>query len=183
MAEEHHRLALQKKCLLAWFHRSQESLARKMAQAEEFCSRMLLRRVFWSWLWVRKQGWGLSVHHSSSGPWRRTGWKPKHPWPLRLLSRTMVSPSHCFDMNLKMSSQFSVSSSHMIYKSVKHNVQGYFTKFMKNGIKDAYLAVNNFEFQARFLCNTHIHDLCEELSHHCISFCSVLISYHSVEVV
>ncbi|XP_058517891.1 coiled-coil domain-containing protein 191 [Ochotona princeps] len=51
VAEEHHRLALQKKCLLAWFHRSQESLARKKAQAEEFCSRMLLRRVFWSWLW------------------------------------------------------------------------------------------------------------------------------------
>nr|XP_051674985.1 coiled-coil domain-containing protein 191 isoform X2 [Oryctolagus cuniculus] len=51
VAEEHHRLALQKKCLLAWLQSSQESLAKKTAQADEFYSRILLRRVIGSWLW------------------------------------------------------------------------------------------------------------------------------------
>lgn len=44
-------MALQKKCLLAWLQSSQESLAKKTAQADEFYSRILLRRVIGSWLW------------------------------------------------------------------------------------------------------------------------------------
>ncbi|XP_023373590.1 coiled-coil domain-containing protein 191 [Otolemur garnettii] len=50
LAEEHHSLALQRKCLLTWFHCSQESLARKMTRANQFYSQILLRRVIQSWL-------------------------------------------------------------------------------------------------------------------------------------
>ncbi|EHA97746.1 Coiled-coil domain-containing protein KIAA1407 [Heterocephalus glaber] len=50
VAEKHHSLALQRKCLLTWFHCSQESLARKTAQADQFYSQQLLRRVIQSWL-------------------------------------------------------------------------------------------------------------------------------------
>nr|XP_054102051.1 coiled-coil domain-containing protein 191 [Callithrix jacchus] len=41
---------LQRKYLLTWFQCSQESLARKTAQADQFYSQILLRRVIWSWL-------------------------------------------------------------------------------------------------------------------------------------
>ncbi|XP_012319411.2 coiled-coil domain-containing protein 191 isoform X2 [Aotus nancymaae] len=41
---------LQRKYLLTWFQCSQESLARKTAQADQFYSQVLLRRVIWSWL-------------------------------------------------------------------------------------------------------------------------------------
>ncbi|XP_047419364.1 coiled-coil domain-containing protein 191 [Sciurus carolinensis] len=50
VAQQHHSLALQRKCLLTWFQCSQESLARKMAQADQFYSHILLRRVFKGWL-------------------------------------------------------------------------------------------------------------------------------------
>nr|XP_027791701.1 coiled-coil domain-containing protein 191 [Marmota flaviventris] len=50
VAEEHHSLALQRKCLLTWFQCSQDSLNRKMAQADQFYSHILLRRVFQGWL-------------------------------------------------------------------------------------------------------------------------------------
>ncbi|XP_070364966.1 coiled-coil domain-containing protein 191 isoform X2 [Equus asinus] len=50
MAEEHHSLALQRKCLLTWLQCSRESLARKTAQADQFYSQTLLRRVIRSWL-------------------------------------------------------------------------------------------------------------------------------------
>ncbi|EMP33675.1 hypothetical protein UY3_09207 [Chelonia mydas] len=50
VAQKHHGMGLQRKCLLAWLWHIQESLAEKMAQAEEFSSRMLLKRGFRSWL-------------------------------------------------------------------------------------------------------------------------------------
>ncbi|XP_037764933.1 coiled-coil domain-containing protein 191 isoform X2 [Chelonia mydas] len=50
VAQKHHGSGLQRKCLLAWLWHIQESLAEKMAQAEEFWSRMLLKRGFRSWL-------------------------------------------------------------------------------------------------------------------------------------
>lgn len=50
VAEEHHSLALQRKCMLTWFQCSQESLARKTAQADQCYSQALLRRVIRSWL-------------------------------------------------------------------------------------------------------------------------------------
>ncbi|XP_059954940.1 coiled-coil domain-containing protein 191 isoform X1 [Mesoplodon densirostris] len=50
VAKGHHSLALQRKCLLTWFQWSQESLARKMAKADQFYSQILLRRVIRSWL-------------------------------------------------------------------------------------------------------------------------------------
>ncbi|XP_057553148.1 coiled-coil domain-containing protein 191 [Hippopotamus amphibius kiboko] len=50
VAKEHHSLALERKCLLTWFQWSQESLARKMAQADQLYLQTLLRRVFRSWL-------------------------------------------------------------------------------------------------------------------------------------
>ncbi|XP_045363121.1 coiled-coil domain-containing protein 191 isoform X1 [Camelus bactrianus] len=50
VAKEHHSLALQRKCLLTWFQWSQESLARKVARADQFYDQILLRRVFRSWL-------------------------------------------------------------------------------------------------------------------------------------
>ncbi|XP_030388996.1 coiled-coil domain-containing protein 191 isoform X3 [Gopherus evgoodei] len=50
VAQKHHCSGLQRKCLLAWLWHVQESLTEKMARAEEFSSRMLLRRGFRSWL-------------------------------------------------------------------------------------------------------------------------------------
>ncbi|XP_065429385.1 coiled-coil domain-containing protein 191 isoform X9 [Chrysemys picta bellii] len=50
VAQKHRCSGLQRKCLLAWLRHVQESLAEKMARAEEFSSRMLLRRGFRSWL-------------------------------------------------------------------------------------------------------------------------------------
>ncbi|XP_060054317.1 coiled-coil domain-containing protein 191 isoform X2 [Erinaceus europaeus] len=50
VAKEHHSLTLKKKCLLTWFQCSQESLARKTAQADQFYSQILLRKVIGSWL-------------------------------------------------------------------------------------------------------------------------------------
>uniref|UniRef100_A0A8C2QR56 Coiled-coil domain containing 191 n=1 Tax=Capra hircus TaxID=9925 RepID=A0A8C2QR56_CAPHI len=50
VAKEHHSLTLQRKCLLTWFQWCQESLAKKMAQADQFYSEILLRRVIRSWL-------------------------------------------------------------------------------------------------------------------------------------
>uniref|UniRef100_A0A4X1SXG3 Coiled-coil domain containing 191 n=1 Tax=Sus scrofa TaxID=9823 RepID=A0A4X1SXG3_PIG len=50
VAIEHHSLTLQRKCLLTWFQWSQESLARKIAQADQFYYQILLRRVTRSWL-------------------------------------------------------------------------------------------------------------------------------------
>ncbi|XP_050813376.1 coiled-coil domain-containing protein 191 isoform X2 [Gopherus flavomarginatus] len=50
VAQKHHCSGLQRKYLLAWLWHVQESLTEKMARAEEFSSRMLLRRGFRSWL-------------------------------------------------------------------------------------------------------------------------------------
>ncbi|XP_065270431.1 coiled-coil domain-containing protein 191 [Emys orbicularis] len=50
VAQKHRCSGLQRKCLLAWLRHVQESLAEKMARAQEFSSRMLLRRGFRSWL-------------------------------------------------------------------------------------------------------------------------------------
>uniref|UniRef100_A0A8C2VMR1 Coiled-coil domain containing 191 n=1 Tax=Chinchilla lanigera TaxID=34839 RepID=A0A8C2VMR1_CHILA len=56
----------QRKCLLTWFQCSQESLGRKTAQAERFCSQRLLRRVLRSWLQhvtdLEEEARGLCVH-------------------------------------------------------------------------------------------------------------------------
>lgn len=49
MAEEHHSLALQRKCLLSWFQYSQEILARNTARADQLYCQILLRRVIRSW--------------------------------------------------------------------------------------------------------------------------------------
>uniref|UniRef100_A0A8C8VES3 Coiled-coil domain containing 191 n=1 Tax=Pelusios castaneus TaxID=367368 RepID=A0A8C8VES3_9SAUR len=50
VAQKHHCSGLQRKCFLAWLQHIQQSLAGKVARAEEFSSRMLLRRGFRSWL-------------------------------------------------------------------------------------------------------------------------------------
>ncbi|XP_027441069.2 coiled-coil domain-containing protein 191 isoform X4 [Zalophus californianus] len=49
VAEEHHSLALQRKCLLSWFQYSQEILARNTARADQLYCQILLRRVIRSW--------------------------------------------------------------------------------------------------------------------------------------
>ncbi|XP_064447784.1 coiled-coil domain-containing protein 191 isoform X2 [Mirounga angustirostris] len=50
VAEEHHSLALQRKCLQSWFQYSQEILARNTARADQLYCQILLRRVIRSWL-------------------------------------------------------------------------------------------------------------------------------------
>ncbi|KAM9583261.1 coiled-coil domain-containing protein 191 isoform 4-T4 [Trichechus inunguis] len=50
VAKEHHCLAIQRKCLLAWFWCSQDSLARKAAWADRLYSQILQRRAIRSWL-------------------------------------------------------------------------------------------------------------------------------------
>ncbi|KAM6099347.1 coiled-coil domain-containing protein 191 [Theristicus caerulescens] len=50
VAERHHRLGLQRKCLMSWLQHTQGSLTEKVSRAEDFYSRTLLRRGFRNWL-------------------------------------------------------------------------------------------------------------------------------------
>ncbi|KAM6096970.1 coiled-coil domain-containing protein 191 isoform 2-T2 [Chlamydotis macqueenii] len=50
VAQRHHCLGLQRKCLMAWLQYTQGSLMEKVSQAEDFYSHMLLRRGFRNWL-------------------------------------------------------------------------------------------------------------------------------------
>ncbi|XP_021254274.1 coiled-coil domain-containing protein 191 isoform X1 [Numida meleagris] len=50
VAQRHHCLGLQRKCLLSWFRHTQERLMEKVSQAEDFFSHMLLRWGFRIWL-------------------------------------------------------------------------------------------------------------------------------------
>nr|XP_056714492.1 coiled-coil domain-containing protein 191 [Euleptes europaea] len=50
VAERHHCLGLQRKCLLSWLQHTQETLARKTAQAEKLCACLLLKRYLRSWI-------------------------------------------------------------------------------------------------------------------------------------
>lgn len=57
MAQRHHCLGLQRKCLMTWLQHTQESLTEKVSRAEDFYSHMLLRQGFRNWLKV-------CLHHS-----------------------------------------------------------------------------------------------------------------------
>ncbi|XP_069723634.1 coiled-coil domain-containing protein 191 [Phaenicophaeus curvirostris] len=50
VAQRHHCLGLQRKCLVMWLQYTQDSLMEKESQAEDFYSRTLLRRGFRNWL-------------------------------------------------------------------------------------------------------------------------------------
>nr|XP_009937810.1 PREDICTED: coiled-coil domain-containing protein KIAA1407 homolog [Opisthocomus hoazin] len=50
VAQRHHCLGLQRKCLTTWHQHTQRSLMEKVSQAEDFYSHMLLRRGFRNWL-------------------------------------------------------------------------------------------------------------------------------------
>ncbi|KAM9301124.1 coiled-coil domain-containing protein 191 [Morus bassanus] len=50
VAQRHHCLGLQRKCLMTWLQHTQESLVEKMSRAEDFYSHALLRWVFRNWL-------------------------------------------------------------------------------------------------------------------------------------
>ncbi|NXC28096.1 CC191 protein, partial [Campylorhamphus procurvoides] len=50
VAQRHHCLGLQRKCLMTWLQNTQRSLMEKMSQAEDFYCHMLLRRGFRNWL-------------------------------------------------------------------------------------------------------------------------------------
>uniref|UniRef100_A0A8C0UYA3 Coiled-coil domain containing 191 n=2 Tax=Cyanistes caeruleus TaxID=156563 RepID=A0A8C0UYA3_CYACU len=50
VAQRHHSLGLQRKCLMTWLQVTQQSLREKMSQAEDFYSHMLLRWGFRNWL-------------------------------------------------------------------------------------------------------------------------------------
>ncbi|XP_072738291.1 coiled-coil domain-containing protein 191 isoform X2 [Ciconia boyciana] len=50
VAERHHCLGLQRKCLITWLQHTQGSLTEKVSQAEDFYSHTLLRRGFRKWL-------------------------------------------------------------------------------------------------------------------------------------
>lgn len=57
MAQRHHSLGLQRKCLITWLQDTQQSVREKMSRAEDFYSHMLLRWGFRNWLKV-------GLHHS-----------------------------------------------------------------------------------------------------------------------
>lgn len=57
VAQRHHSLGLQRKCLMTWLQDTQQSLREKMSRAEDFNSHMLLRWGFRNWLKV-------GLHHS-----------------------------------------------------------------------------------------------------------------------
>ncbi|KAM7131618.1 coiled-coil domain-containing protein 191 isoform 2-T2 [Ciconia maguari] len=50
VAERHHCLGLQRKCLITWLQHTQGSLTEKVSRAEDFYSHTLLRRGFRKWL-------------------------------------------------------------------------------------------------------------------------------------
>ncbi|NXH26070.1 CC191 protein, partial [Myiagra hebetior] len=50
VAQRHHSLGLQRKCLMTWLQDAQQSLREKMSRAEDFYSQMLLRWGFRNWL-------------------------------------------------------------------------------------------------------------------------------------
>ncbi|NWQ99800.1 CC191 protein, partial [Paradoxornis webbianus] len=50
VAQRHHSLGLQRKCLMTWLQDTQQSLREKMSRAEDFYSHMLLRWGFRNWL-------------------------------------------------------------------------------------------------------------------------------------
>ncbi|NXC58955.1 CC191 protein, partial [Aleadryas rufinucha] len=50
VAQRHHSLGLQRKCLITWLQDAQQSLSEKMSRAEDFYSQMLLRWGFRNWL-------------------------------------------------------------------------------------------------------------------------------------
>ncbi|XP_039910485.1 coiled-coil domain-containing protein 191 isoform X2 [Hirundo rustica] len=50
VAQRHHSLGLQRKCLMTWLQNAQQSLREKMSRAEDFYSHMLLRWGFRNWL-------------------------------------------------------------------------------------------------------------------------------------
>ncbi|KAM6141129.1 coiled-coil domain-containing protein 191 [Pterocles gutturalis] len=50
VAQRHHCLGLQRKCLMTWLQHTQGSLTEKVSRAEDFYSHMLLRRGFRNWL-------------------------------------------------------------------------------------------------------------------------------------
>ncbi|XP_061309981.1 coiled-coil domain-containing protein 191 [Pezoporus flaviventris] len=50
VAQRHHCLGLQRKCLMAWLQDTQRSLMEKVSRAEDFYSHILLRRGFRNWL-------------------------------------------------------------------------------------------------------------------------------------
>ncbi|XP_066197067.1 coiled-coil domain-containing protein 191 isoform X1 [Sylvia atricapilla] len=50
VAQRHHSLGLQRKCLMAWLQDAQQSLREKMSRAEDFYFHMLLRWGFRNWL-------------------------------------------------------------------------------------------------------------------------------------
>ncbi|NWT19342.1 CC191 protein, partial [Vireo altiloquus] len=50
VAQRHHSLGLQRKCLMAWLQDAQQSLREKMSRAEDFHCHVLLRWGFRSWL-------------------------------------------------------------------------------------------------------------------------------------
>uniref|UniRef100_A0A8C6YTW4 Coiled-coil domain containing 191 n=1 Tax=Nothoprocta perdicaria TaxID=30464 RepID=A0A8C6YTW4_NOTPE len=52
VAQRHHGLGLQRRCLMAWLHDTREGLMEKVCRAEDFCSLSLLRMGFRNWLKV-----------------------------------------------------------------------------------------------------------------------------------
>ncbi|KFP04384.1 Coiled-coil domain-containing protein KIAA1407, partial [Calypte anna] len=50
VAQRHHCLDLQRKCLMTWLQYTQESLMEKVSRAENFYSHLLIKRGFRSWL-------------------------------------------------------------------------------------------------------------------------------------
>ncbi|NXI63036.1 CC191 protein, partial [Anseranas semipalmata] len=50
VAQKHHCLGLQRKCLMTWLQHTQGSLMEKVSRAEDFYSHTLLRRGFRNWL-------------------------------------------------------------------------------------------------------------------------------------
>ncbi|NWI65112.1 CC191 protein, partial [Todus mexicanus] len=50
VAQRHHCLSLQRKCLMTWLQNTQASLTEKVSRAEDFYSHVLLRRAFRNWL-------------------------------------------------------------------------------------------------------------------------------------
>ncbi|NXM78662.1 CC191 protein, partial [Serilophus lunatus] len=53
VAQRHHCLSLQRKCLMSWLQNTQQSLTEKISRAEDFYSLMLLRQGFRNWLKYR----------------------------------------------------------------------------------------------------------------------------------
>ncbi|NWY01951.1 CC191 protein, partial [Nothoprocta ornata] len=77
VAQRHHGLGLQRRCLMAWLHNTREGLMEKVCRAEDFYSLSLLRMGFRNWLKYKDS---LAVLEERASTFHAAFLKKQHFW-------------------------------------------------------------------------------------------------------